>query len=48
VPCIEVKYVITYTDVAGVALTVHRTELQVPEFDRPLISFLERQRLTFF
>jgi hypothetical protein len=40
VPCIEVNYVITYTDVAGVALTVYRTELQMPQFDRSLISFL--------
>ena len=39
-PCIEVNYVITYTDVAGVALTVYRTELQMPEVDRSLISFL--------
>lgn len=35
-PSLEVKYVSTYTDAAGVALTVYRTELQVLEFDRSL------------
>ena len=48
VPCIEVNYVITYTDVAGVALTVYRTELQMPEVDRSLISFLFFFYLFFF
>jgi len=47
-PCLEVKYVSTYTDAAGGALTVYRTELQVLEFDGSLISFLERQRLFDF
>jgi hypothetical protein len=46
--CLEVNYVSTSTDAAGVALTAYRTELQVPEFDRSLISFLERQRLFDF
>ena len=47
-PCLEVNYVSTYTDTAGVVLTVYRAELQVLEFDGSLISFLERQRLFDF